>query len=211
LSRSHRRKCKTCREWFIPTRQIQPCCEKSECQIAFAIAYADKERKKNLARVKKLNTDREKKERKSWEKRKEVARGPGHYMNLADKAFQLWVRLRDHEEPCISCGRYEWEIPHEGRVGGKWDGGHYKGKGAFTELRYHEDNCRKQCKSCNRDKSGNPVPYRVRLIEKIGIDRVEFLEGPQEMTRYRIEDYKAIQKKYNKLARELKKQIEETL
>lgn len=203
-----RRKCKTCREWFEPVMPIQPTCLNEECQVAFAIAHAQKERKKTEARLKRLKKERAQKERRELAKRKEAVLGSGHYMDLADKAFQRWARLRDHNDPCISCGRYEWEIPYDGRLGGKWDGGHYLSKGAHTEIRYNEDNCHKQCKHCNKTLSGNQAEYRARLIAKIGLERVEKLEGPHELTHHRIEDYKRIQKHYRRLGDELQKQIE---
>jgi hypothetical protein len=38
--------------------------------------------------------------------------------------------------------------------------------------------------------------YRENLIAKIGLERVEWLEGPHEPKRYRIEDLKEIRDTY---------------
>jgi len=68
--------------------------------------------------------------------------------------------------------------------------------GGHPELRFEEDNCHKQASYCNNYKSGNLAEYRIRLIDKIGLERVEWLEGPHEPKRYRREDYQAIEAEY---------------
>jgi hypothetical protein len=50
--------------------------------------------------------------------------------------FNRFIRLRDSDEPCISCGNH-----HTGR----YDAGHYLSAGAYPELRFHPLNCHKQC------------------------------------------------------------------
>jgi len=150
------------------------------------------------------------------EKRKDVAakavsnQTVKHWCKKADTAFQLFIRLRDVGELCISCGKHERDIKHDPR-GGKWDGGHYISKGAGAELRYSEDNCHKQCKHCNSGKylSGNSVKYRVRLIVKIGEHRVGVLEGPHEIPHWKWDDYKAVYEWYNRLNLIIKKEIKE--
>lgn len=90
---------------------------------------------------------------------------------------------------------------------------HYLSRGSHPELRFNEDNCHKQLKSCNGGSSkyarkGRTVAegYRARLIEKIGLERVEALEGPHEARRYSIEDLKAIKARYQALALQLEKE-----
>ena len=131
-----------------------------------------------------------------------------HWRPKADKAFQLFSRLKCGDDPCISCGRFEHEIKHDAR-GGKWDGGHYISKGAATELRYSEDNCHKQCKDCNGvKKSGNAVRYRQRLLEKIGPYRLELLEGPHELPRWKWHDYKEVHDWYHTINKQIKKEMD---
>lgn len=109
--------------------------------------------------------------------------------------FNKYIRLRDSDLPCISCGRY-----HEGR----YDAGHYRTTGSAPELRFHPDNCHKQCHyNCNIQRSGNLIDYRISLIKKIGIDRVMWIEGPHEAKRYTIEELKKIQEHYKQLTKEL--------
>ena len=85
----------------------------------------------------------------------------------AQKIFNRWVRERDQDEPCISCGKW-----HD-----KWDAGHYVPQGSSSFLRFHEDNVHKEGSYCNAFDKFHLVGYRKRLIEKIGIDKVEWLEN----------------------------------
>jgi len=118
-----------------------------------------------------------------------------YWMKRAQSAFNAWVRARDAERACISCARH-----HDGQ----YHAGHYRTVGGNPELRFEPDNCHKQCSVCNNHKSGNLSAYRVRLIKKIGLERVEWLEGPHEPKRYRKEDYQAIEAEYKAKLKELK-------
>ena len=78
--------------------------------------------------------------------------------------------------------------------------GHYRTVGAHPELRFEPDNVHKQCnRNCNKAKSGNLTEYRKNLVKKIGLKRVEYLEGPHKAKHYTIEDIKDIKKKYQQL------------
>ena len=105
----------------------------------------------------------------------------------ADKTqtfFNKFIRLRDAGNVCISCQK-----PPR-----KKNAGHYLSRGAHPELKYHPLNCHLQCEHCNSFKSGNQALYRTHLIEKIGADNVEWLEGPHKPRRYTIENLKTLQK-----------------
>lgn len=110
--------------------------------------------------------------------------------------FNAWVRERDAALPCISCGRM-----HQGQ----WHAGHYLSTGARPELRFNPDNCHRQCQPCNTHLHGNLVLYRVSLIERIGLERVEWLEGPHAAQKYTIGELIEMKAKYSAMARELRK------
>ncbi|STY61393.1 Bacteriophage Lambda NinG protein [Mannheimia haemolytica] len=78
--------------------------------------------------------------------------------------------------------------------------------GGNPELRFNEDNVNRQCSVCNNHKSGNIVNYRINLIEKIGLERVEFLERkdhpPLKLT---IEQIKDLIKVYKAKCKELER------
>ena len=133
-------------------------------------------------------------ERKAHKEAKERIKPRSKWLKEAQAEFNKYIRLRDKDEPCISCGRH-----HQGQ----YHAGHYRSVGAHPELRFSLDNVHKQCSSCNNHKSGNIVDYRINLRKKIGPDRLDWLEGPHEPKKYTVDEIKAIKKKYAKMAREL--------
>ena len=133
-----------------------------------------------------------------------------HWTKKAQVAFNRFIRERDILEPCISCGKYDHEIKSSG-VGGKWDCGHYKTRGAYPELRFHELNAHKQCKSCNGGsgkfaKKARTVSeeYERRLRIKIGDASVDMLNGPHELPRYRVDALKEIEALYKLKYKQIK-------
>ena len=170
------RKCKHCQEYKPSSDGIKTpagwfCCH--SCAIEFA-----REKSKRLAARKAAVQHRE---------RKMEVKPLSYWMKRAQSAFNAWVRERDRDQPCISCGRH-----HQGQ----YHAGHYRPAGSSPELRFEPDNCHRQCAPCNSHLSGNLTAYRPALIAKIGMARVEFLEGPHEPKRYRKEDYQAIEAEY---------------
>ena len=119
--------------------------------------------------------------------RKDKLKSRSEWLKDAQAAFNKYIRLRDSNLPCISCGRF-----HQGQ----WHAGHYLSVGAHPELRFNEKNVWRQCQPCNMHLSGNLVNYRKNLIDRIGILEVENLEGPQDSVKLSIEDLKEIKKKY---------------
>lgn len=57
--------------------------------------------------------------------------------------------------------------------------------------RFNEDNCNAQCKSCNRFDEGNIYNYRMRLMSKIGENRVLLLEAQKNQI-YKYSDFELI-------------------
>ena len=128
-------------------------------------------------------------------KRKEALKSRSDYIKEAQVEFNRFIRARDANLPCISCDR---------NTGSKVNAGHYLSVGSNPQLRFNEDNCHKQCEHCNTYKSGNQAAYRPRLIERIGLERVEWLEGHHEATKYSIEQIKQIKADYKLKFKELK-------
>lgn len=140
---------------------------------------------------------REKKAKADYKARKEAIKTRSDWLKEAQVAFNAFIRARDSHLPCISCGRF-----HQGA----YDAGHYRSVGSMPALRFHEDNCHRQCVPCNQHKAGNVVEYRLRLIHRIGADRVAFLEGPHEPKKYDIAEIKAIKAHYKNKLKELQGQ-----
>ena len=112
----------------------------------------------------------------------------------AQTAVNAYIRERDRDEPCISCGRW-----HDGQ----YQAGHYLSVGAHPELRFDPENIHKQCAPCNNHKSGNIADYRPRLVGKIGLDRVEWLEGPHPAAKYTRDQLQTIIIEYRLKAKSL--------
>ncbi len=87
-------------------------------------------------------------------------------LRIAKIVFHQWVRQRDENDPCISCGKF-----HE-----DYDAGHYVPQGKSSFLRFHEWNVNKEGKGCNSFDEFHLIGYRKNLITKIGLENVEWLE-----------------------------------
>lgn len=148
-------RCRECGEKFKVRFFMQRwCMEKGTCISAF-IEFTKEERQK--------------KQRAETKKRKEALLSHKDWLNILQKVFNTFIRLRDKDEPCISCGTTSKTI--------KYDAGHYFTVGGYPNLRFDEDNVHKQCSNnCNMKLSGNIIEYRPRLIKKIGEERFEALE-----------------------------------
>jgi hypothetical protein len=91
----------------------------------------------------------------------------------AQRTFNAWVRNRDYLEDecgfvCISCGEFKDR--------GSMQAGHYVPQKGGSFLRYHPDNVHGECAGCNGFDQFHLVGYRKNLIDRIGEDRVEYLE-----------------------------------
>jgi len=160
--------CKVCKKQYQPLRALQFVCS-FECSYTHAKAVRVKTERKEIKEAKvKLKTKAE-------------------WLKEAQAIFNQYIRLRDKNEPCISCQRHH---------AGQYHSGHYRSVGAHPELRFSELNCSKQCAPCNNHLSGNIVKYRMNLINKIGLDQVELLESSNIPAKYTIDDAKAIKALY---------------
>lgn len=178
------KKCRICKAKFEPFNSLQ---------VACSPACALKIGKKQAA---KKADDKTKEQRKWVREQKQKLKGRSEHLKEAQQAFNAYIRERDRHRPCISCGTWS---------AGQFHAGHYRTTKAAPELRFEELNCHKQCAQCNNFDSGNIVEYRISLIQRIGQEAVDWLEGPHEPKKYTIDDLKAIKAKYRAMKRELEK------
>lgn len=134
--------------------------------------------------------------RKERKQRKEAIKTRSDYAKEAQTAFNAYIRARDKGKPCISCDK-----PDNGQH--QRHASHYRSVGACSNLRYNTYNVHSSCATCNTQLSGNLIEYRIRLIKKLGIDRVEWLESQNELVRYDVEYLKRLKKIFSKRARRL--------
>jgi 5-methylcytosine-specific restriction endonuclease McrA len=143
---------------------------------------------------------REAKEKKEFARRKEEAKPLRHHLKEAEKAINLYVRLRDRHLGCISCNKpAHWD--------GQWHASHFKSVGSNSVLRYHLWNIHKACSECNLFMSGNIAEYERRLVLKIGADRVEWLKRQNGVKRYQPEYLIRLKKVFNKKSKRLLKKV----
>lgn len=85
-------------------------------------------------------------------------------LEKTQKVFNAYIRARDKELGCISCGA---EVEQAG---------HYHSQGHHSALRYDPINTNGQCRRCNMFLSGNLIKYRQGLVRKYGEQVVLDLE-----------------------------------
>lgn len=139
------KKCKICKKYFEPKySKIQLVCS-VKCAYEYGKIQLEKKRKKERKEAKeKLLTHKD-------------------YLKILQKVFNEYIRLRDKNKPCISCGK---------PLKGKFDAGHYFSVGGYPNVRFDEVNVWGQCVTCNQHKHGAIHEYTKGLIERIG--EIEF-------------------------------------
>ena len=162
-----------------------------------------------LCAIKKTKRDKAKKEKAKRVKtraEKRALKGIREWTKDAQYWCNKYIRLRDHDRPCISCGKMDYELPD--KYGGKWDAGHFLTRGSRRWIRYHPYNLAKQCKPCNA-----PGPYkaaevarkfRENLIERVGLEMVEYLENNHDNYSFSVEDLQEIVVEYKERIKSLK-------
>jgi len=158
------RKCdfKGCRKWYTPEREGQNLCS-DQCAID------------------NLPVERAKRKRKAIKQFRETDKAT--LTRQAQQVFNKYIRLRDKGKPCISCG-------HTGNR--QIHASHFRPTGGNSALRFNEDNCHAACSICNTHLSGNLVPYKKALIEKIGNKRYEALINNSAVKKWGIDELKEI-------------------
>lgn len=163
--------CKRCNEQFTAYRTTDKYCY---------VCTKTEQALKNLAKIKKEKT----------KKLKEDLLTTSDYLKLAQQVFNKWVRLRDKDQNCISCGKV---------INGVRHASHFMSAGGHSAIRFHPDNVWVSCYKCNVMLSGNGLEYRIRLIKKIGVERVEWLEeNGHEVKKWEKDELKELIKTYKK-------------
>jgi hypothetical protein len=115
-------------------------------------------------------------------------------------AFNEFIRLRDRHKGCFVCG---CAFP-VGQLGGDFDAGHIRSRGAAGHLRFNEDNCHGECKACNSSTGAKPHQIEAGAIARIGQARYDALKNdntPHKWTKDELRDLRAL---YRAKVKELK-------
>ncbi|WP_350568034.1 recombination protein NinG [Pseudomonas sp. H26/SER47-MNA-CIBAN-0231] len=188
------KKCRvaTCRASFVPSRMGQAVCSPA-CAAIDAPRHMEKARKAIAQR-----------DRREIQVRKEKLKSRADHAKEAQAVINRYVRLRDAHLGCISCDKpASW--------GGQWHCSHFRSVGAAAHLRFNLWNMNKSCSQCNAHLSGNIMVYRPRLVEKIGAEKVEWLERNQDLVRHEIPYLKRLKAVFTKKVKRLEKRYEEVL
>lgn len=154
-------------------------------------------------KLEKNQKEKEKEERKKTRQLKDQLNS-GDAMRSADIYFSRYIRLKSQINgfnTCFTCGTIKTikEI----------ENGHYE-KREHKATRYHEDNCRPQCKKCNGNTKHNGMQhvFRENLVREIGEEKVNEIERLAKTTiKANSHFYRAIATKYRVLVNELQKEM----
>lgn len=184
------KKCRHCHASFAPISSMS-----KACSVPCALALNDAAKKKSAVVALKA-------ERKSMKERAEKIKTRSEHLAELQDAVNAYVRLRDINDPCISCDK-----PATWR--GQWHASHFKSVGHAPALRFNLLNIHKACSVCNKWKSGNYAGYKPRLEKKIGKEMVDWLEGPagNEPLKITVAEIKELKKFYRAEVRRLKKEV----
>ena len=163
------KKCKVCKNVFEPTKPLQQVCG-FECAL-------------KLAKDKRIKTVR-----KEVKEAKQKLKSRSDWLKDTQVIFNKYIRLRDQNDGCISCGSTSASSYHAG---------HYRSIGSAGHLRFNEHNCHRQCAACNTHLSGNLIRYRLGLIRKIGMELVEALESDNGTVKWSIEEIKLLKVQFS--------------
>lgn len=181
--------CKACRQKFEPRSPLAVV-----CSVACSIVHG-----KTVTKQQKAKQQRQ--ERAQDKIKREAMKTYPQLIRECQKAFNAVVRYRDMMAgyPCISSGRpLDWN-------GNAVDAGHYRSTGSAPHLRFNFDNCHAQSKHDNLWKSGNAVDYRINLIARIGLARVEALESDNTPANWSHDDLRQMMGEFRSMLREMKK------
>lgn len=169
-------KCKICKQPFEKKNQYHIVCSQP-CVLEFI--KQESERK--------------------WQRKKKLWKGElethSSVLKATQDIFNKYIRLRDKDLPCISCGTTK-DV--------EYAAGHFWAT-TYQYLRLNEDNVHKQCNAhCNMNLRGNLLEYRPNLIKKIGLERVEKLDNDRHLEfKKSIQELKEIQEYYKLKIKEL--------
>ena len=167
------RTCPHCREKFRPFNTFQTFCFKNDCILEH----------NRVTKAKKIRKD----------KQAHKALDKGHLTKIAQTAFNKYIRERDKDNGCITCGNKTRQM----------HAGHYRPVGRNARLRFNELNCHIQCSQCNNHLSGNLTPYREAMIRLYTLPVVEELENDNDPYKFDLDELKEITETYRKKFKEI--------
>jgi hypothetical protein len=131
---------------------------------------------------------RDKKTKKELQQKKVDLMTAKDWIKIVTQHFNRFIRNRDKDKGCISCGK---------PFTAKFDAGHFYSTKDTPSLRFDEENVHGQCVHCNRDLSANLLNYRDGLIARYGEEIIYSLyKKRQAFKRWTIEELKELNRIY---------------
>jgi len=191
------KKCPICTTEYIPRSSLQKVCHNYKCAMEFNRQVDERNAAREIRKQERLQRD-------DLRQRRERLKGKSEWEKEAQAAFNRYIRWRDfgkdcasHDGPLISNSNY--------LTGSAVDASHYLSRGARSHLRFNVFNVHSACTKCNRQLSGNAVEFRIRLIQRIGLERVERLEADNTPRKFDIEYLKRVKSIFTRRARHYEK------
>ena len=147
MTEARRKRCKNCKELFRPTYSTLQIACSPKCAYAYSKLKDQETKDKNDNDLKVLAKER--KER----------IGLTTLLESVKTMCHTYIKLRDKNKPCISCGT-QWHKD--------FHAGHFYKAELFSSLKFNEDNVHGQCVQCNLKKEGNLNDYQLNLPARIG-------------------------------------------
>lgn len=188
------KKCPICTTEYIPRSSLQKVCHNYKCAMEFNRQVDERNAAREKRKQQRLQRD-------DLRQRRERLKGKSEWNREAQAAVNKFIFWRDYGDPCIACGK----PLNYGVRGGAVDASHYRSRGAAPWLRFNVFNNNAGCVHCNRDLSGNLIPYRINLIEKFGLHRVERIEHDNTVRKFDIEYLKRVKSIFTRRARHYEK------
>ena len=174
-------KCKYCKKEFKKVAPKQKVCTDNQCLKMFSDEVKQKEwaiKKKEL--------------KESLETIKDLTKKAQKYCND-------YIRARDKDLPCVSCGK---------ELGKKFDAGHYFNT-SYSNVRFNEFNIHAQCVSCNKHKHGNLLEYQIGIEQRVGgLELFELHQQAHEKRTYTKEELRSITEKFKQMKKNLLKNLQ---
>ncbi len=173
--------------------QMQRCCQNPNCVLQRTVKIREK---KEANKRSKLHQEKK-------EGRERLMDMPARLKRAREKAFQVWVKLRDFswfvkigkDPACVMCGNTNPQV---------WHACHFQSVGSKPELQFHPDNCHLGCGQCNFFAAQGDTQYRNNLIQKVGIETVEYLENFNAAIKWYPEEVEEIRSHFQELIKGLK-------
>ena len=174
-------KCKYCKEEFVKVAPKQKVCVRGRCIKMFSDEVKRRAWvKEKKARLEKLETITD-------------------LTKKAQKYCNDYIRARDKDLPCVSCGN---------ELGKKFDAGHYFNS-TYSGTRFDVNNIHAQCVTCNHHKSGNLLEYQIGIEKRVGgIELFELHQRAHEKRVYTKEELRSITEMFKEMKKNLIKNLQ---